>query len=324
MKNTAQSFPMMTSARRPLLFALLLCTAPPGAGAVLAQDAAAAAGRGPVLLRLPAGTQALGMGNAFALGSTNSDAIFYNSAFAERLRGASAAVQWFGSGATFYSMSAGMEWWRGALAVGVRALDHGMPPAAGARQASPGEGTLPDAGEHVAERAATVAYARSVRGVRVGLAGHLLEQRHDAESSVSPAADVSLGMVLGFVATGLSARNIGPSYRLAGTDVKLPLTFTLAAAATAAPPVGPLDVLPVLYVAYEAAGDIVPGAGVELSYWPVPGRTFSLRLGARRAPAGVRPFTAGAGFTGDRVILDYALVPYTGGPVSHRLGVRWR
>jgi hypothetical protein len=296
---------------------ILAATALPGA-----TSAQVAAGRGPVLLTLPASTRALGMGNAFAIGSTDSDALFYNTAFADRLRGAGAAVQWYGSTASSYTMSAAMEWWRGALAVGVRALDHGVPEREEDRF-RPGEGTLQEGGVRMAERAVSLAYARSIRGVRVGAAGHMFEQRQDADRSVAAAADVSVGMLLGAAAAGLSVRSLGPSYEHAGADVDLPLAVTLAAAAVSAAPIGPLDVLPAAYVSYED-GDVVPGAGVELSYWPLPGRTFSLRLGARRVPDGVQPFTAGAGFTGDRIILDYAVVPYDGARWSHRIGLRWR
>jgi hypothetical protein len=75
---------------------------------------------------------------------------------------------------------------------------------------------------------------------------------------------------------------------------------------------------------YEVDGDFVPAAGLEMSYWPVSGRTFSLRLGVRRADDGVQPWTAGAGFAGDRLILDYALVALTNDRIVHRFGVRWR
>jgi hypothetical protein len=317
---------MMKSLRSPALILLIAVMAP--VGAVAAQESAPPSGRGPVLLTLPASTRALGLGNAFAIGGTDSDAIFYNTAFADRMRGAGLAVQWYGSSSTLYTMSAAVEWWRGALAVGVRALDHGLPsdPATGQRNESvrADEGTLTEPGVAASERAASVAYSRTVRGLRIGLTGHLVEQRLEQETQAFPAADISLGMPFGFIATGLAVRNLGPSYELAGSNVDLPLMITANAAATAARPVGPFDMLPALYLTWEVDGDVVPGAGIEISYWPVPGRTFTLRAGVRNAADRVRPFTVGAGFTGDRILLDYALVPYEGGTLSHRVGLRWR
>jgi hypothetical protein len=318
---------MPMSQCRTLLAAAVCCAAVSTAGASAQEPAPTpASGRGPVLLTVPASTRALGMGGAFMIGSTDSDAIFYNAAFPDRLRGAGAAVQWYGSGATLYTMSAGVEWWRGGLALGVRALEHGMPSGHPTRfePQQPGESTLPQAGVHTSERAASLAYARRIRGIGIGVTGHLVEQRVQDEKNIMPAGDVAVGHVLGVVAAGFAVRNIGVSYDLAGTDVALPLTLSLSAAAVGARPVGPLDVWPAVYVDYEIDGDVVPGGGFELSYWPVPGRTFSLRVGGRRAPAGVRPFTVGAGFTGDRLILDYALVPYDGAASAHRFGVRWR
>jgi hypothetical protein len=38
----------------------------------------------------------------------------------------------------------------------------------------------------------------------------------------------------------------------------------------------------------------------------------------------MRPFTAGAGFTGDRLIVDYALVSMENDRLVHRIGIRWR
>jgi hypothetical protein len=307
----------MTSSRTLLSLLVLLCAAP-----LHAQQA-----RGPLLLTLPASTRALGLGNAFPVGSADSDAIFYNAAFGDRLRGGGAAVQWFGSRSTGYTASAAMEWWSGGLAVGVRALDYGTDPAVSPAPGPlpGGEGALHGGGAAVAsERAASVAFGRTVRGLRLGAAAHLVEQRVSGERNATPAFDVFVGHVLGMVAVGLSAQHLGPGYELAGGDVSLPTRLTLAASGVQAAPMGPVDVLPVLSLGWEVDGGMVPAGGVEVSYWPVQGRTFTLRLGGRSAAEGVRPFTAGAGFTGDRLIIDYALVPLEGGRFSHRAGLRWR
>jgi hypothetical protein len=38
----------------------------------------------------------------------------------------------------------------------------------------------------------------------------------------------------------------------------------------------------------------------------------------------IRPLTLGAGFTGDRIGIDYGFQGYDGAPGSHRVGVRLR
>jgi hypothetical protein len=281
--------------------------------------------RGPVVLRAPASTRALGLGNVFAVGSTDSDGLFYNAAFPDRLRGVSAAVQWWGGRATLYTVSGAMEWWSGALAVGVRSLDYGGGAAVGPAGLRFGEGELYERGPTVvSERAASLAYARRVKGVRGAVTAHLVEQRTSGGRAVFAAADLATGMELGPIAAGLAVRNVGPGDEVDGQDIDLPVQVQLTAAGLRPAPAGALDVLPVLGLLYEVDGELVPAGGVELSYWPVSGRTFSLRVGARRADERVRPWTVGAGFTGDRLILDYALVPLAGDRLVHRFGIRWR
>jgi hypothetical protein len=69
---------------------------------------------------------------------------------------------------------------------------------------------------------------------------------------------------------------------------------------------------------------VLPALGVELAYWPITGRTFFVRGGVRRPEEGAQPFTLGAGYAGDKIILDYALDPFEGGRRAHRFGVKWR
>lgn len=300
------------------------------AGLLLLAPATAAAQAdltGPRLLRLPASTRALGLGDVHPLGSTDSDALFYHAGFADRLRGASLGVQWYGGRSTLYTASAATEWWGGALALGLRSVEYAtalnlIPDSI---LAAGSESLLLEDGEaQVSERAASVAYARRVKGVRGGVTAHLIEQRVAGERNTMVAGDIAFGTELRPVAIGIAARNLGMSYELNGRSVELPALVMLSAALTRVWTPGPLDVLPAAAVTYEFTGELVPAAGVEVSYWPLSGRTFSLRLGARRAPEGTRPFTLGAGFTGDRLILDYALVPFDGDRYAHRFGMRWR
>ena len=130
-------------------------------------------------------------------------------------------------------------------------------------------------------------------------------------------------MNLSGFAVGLAAQNLGPGIEYRGRDYDLPLRVALAASSAQAMPLGPFDLGAAAEVSWTRHGDVVPAGGLELAYWPVSGRTFFVRAGARRAVEGERPFTLGGGFAGDKLVLDYAYVPYEDGS-SHRVGLRWR
>ena len=65
--------------------------------------------------------------------------------------------------------------------------------------------------------------------------------------------------------------------------------------------------------------------GVPLTYVPLEGFVLAARAGARRVEGGPqtrRPYTAGLGFSFDRLSLDWAYEPYAGPGGAHRFGVR--
>jgi hypothetical protein len=276
---------------------------------------------GPMVLRLTASTRALALGGVMPVGNTDSDNIFHSIGFAERLRYASAAVQLYGNSASFFTASAAIDWFGGAIAMGVRSLDYNAP---AARPASDEADLLEGGADVIGERAATFAYSRRIKKVRIGLGTHLVEQRLGGEVNRGFAFDAGTGLDGFGYSFGLSLRNIGSSYEQAGHDVSMPASATITAARGGAYALGPIDALPVASIAYELDGDVTPAAGVEVSYWPVQGRTFTLRGGARLPQDGMKPFTAGAGFSGDRIVIDYAIVPFEDGSFSHRFGLRWR
>ena len=287
----------------------MLGSAPPAA----AQDPATL----PLLPELPASTRALALGGAFPLGFTDSDALFYNPAFAERLRGASLGVQWAGSETTLYTLSAATEFLGGAAVFGLMAVDYPGP--------APFDSSVLAlwAPVSTSERAALLGYSRKLLGVPLAVTGKLLEQRTTGERNATAAADIGTGTQLGFLALGLTVQNIGPGMIVGGRAYDLPLRAALNAGTIGATPVGPLDLSAAAQVAWTRHGEVVPAGGLEVSYWPVSGRTFFLRLGGRRARAGEKPVTLGAGFSGDRLSIDWAWAPQDEGNM-HRLGVRWR
>ena len=281
---------------------------------------------GPAVLQLPASTRALGMADAFPIGGSDSDALFYNLALAQNIAGITAGAQRWGAGATMLSLSGAAEWWGGRVALGLLSLDYAAPtPVEGGADGDFDESILFGSGSQRSEAVVAVGYTRRIKGIRLGAVAKAIDQRRFGERETTAALDLSGGHVLGPVALGLSVQNIGLSAEFdAGGDVDAPLEATLAASATRSWPLGPLDVLPALSLSWMIDGRIVPAGGVEVGYWPIQGRTFSARFGVRDpASGGAKPFTAGAGFSGDRISLDYAWIPFDEGS-SHRIGIRWR
>jgi hypothetical protein len=292
------------------------------AGAAGAGDAAAQARRGPVLLEVPVSVRAAALGHAFPLGSVDASAIFHNAANAESLRGMAAAAHDHGGRSTLYAVAAGLEWWGGAVAVGLQTASYLPEPGTdgdGAGQLF-GSGSTP-----VAEAVASAALSRRIRGIQFAATGKWLEQRAGDERNSSVAADLATAVRAGPFLVGLAVQNLGPAMNVGESDVPLPDRVTLGIASPVPLPVGPFDLLAAAAVGRDTRGDFFSGGGMELSWWPVVGRTLSLRVGS--VAFGGEPnagrLTLGAGFTGDRIALDYSHQAHEEGDV-HRFGLRWR
>jgi hypothetical protein len=280
--------------------------------------------RGPLVLELPASTRALALGNAFVLGSRDSDAIFYQPASVDSLSGLSLGVQRYGSAATLASLSAATGWAAGMLAVGLQVLDYG---------AAAGELTTPARREAalltpgpvpVSERVASIAYARRIQGVKVGLTGKVLEQRSGAERGTGGAVDLGIAGRVAPLWVGLAVQNLGPDVSIGNADVAFPRKVTLGASTPSAP-VGPLDLLATAAVSHYGDGTVSGAAGAEVAWWPVVGRTFVGRIGARNLGEGDRAaVTLGGAFLGDRFQIEYAYQGFDAPGSAHRVGLSWR
>jgi hypothetical protein len=290
---------------------------------LLSPEAWAQARRAPVLLELPVSVRAAGMGHAFMLGTVDASAIFHNAAHGESLRGIATSAHVHGRRSTALSAAAGLEWWGGSVAVGVQSASYAPDPGTLGEAAGQlfGEGATP-----VAEAAASVALARRVRGIRVGVTGKWLEQRVGVERNGVPAADIAASLPVGRVVLGLAVQNLGPAMPVGGGDVPLPDRVTLGAGTPTPMPLGPFDLGGAAAVGRDTRGDFFAGGGLELSWWPVVGRTFSVRAGSttRGADPAAGAVTLGAGFTGDRIALDYAFQSFGDRGDAHRIGLRWR
>jgi hypothetical protein len=276
-------------------------------------------GVGPIVFLQPGSTRALAMGNAFVLGSTDSDAIFYNPALAEQLRGFGGAVQLLPQenlpDGRLFTLSAAAEWWGGAVALGLQALSYDA------------IGVEIDPGwVNASGIVGAVAFTRRISRLRLGITGKFLEQRFGDNRDATGTVDVSTAANLGLVSVGVAVQNLGPELNLDRTGFPaaandLPERVALAVS-TRPRPAGPFDVVASGSIASDFDGDITGGLGAEIAYWPITGRTFFARVGGLRDIQEETRLTVGGGFWGDRVTIDYAFVAGDGG--SHRVGVRWR
>jgi len=289
------------------------------AGPVRAQTALA-----PITLQMPGSTRALGMGNAYPFASVESDVLFYNPAFIVNARGLSGSVSMQGSASLLFTVSGAAEWWNGGVGFGMQSLTYSAAgDAAGAYVR--GEAGLSESGELAAsEQVATASYARRLFGLRVGIAGKLFDYRVGGFRETTVAGDLGVAKDLGDVVVGLAGRNLGrdPGTDTFGTD--LPAELTLGAGSSAFQ-AGPLDVRLAASGSWRRDHTLAAGGGVEASYWPVQGRTFTGRIGIRWIEdSDLQPLTLGAGFTGDRLSIDWAFEGVDAGDATHRFTIRLR
>jgi hypothetical protein len=283
-------------------------------------------GNSPIILELPASTRALALGNAFVLSERDPDALFYNPAVLDRAQGMSLGVQRYGSGATLGMMSAAREWSSGRLAVGVQFLTHRPSTLDAGAVAADEEALLTSGVFGASELVAVVGYGRSINGTRVGVAAKFVEQRLGGTRDATIAADIGIAREIKSVMLGLSIQNLGPDLEAGGGtgDLPLPYRVTLGASLRSRP-VGPFDLVSTVSVARRRDGEIIPAGGVELSWWPVVGRTFVARVGVRRVPdVGTQPVTFGGAFIGDNITVEYAYQGFDAPGTAHRFGFRWR
>ncbi len=287
--------------------------------------------KGPIVLNLPASTRALALGNSFALGSSDSDAVFYHPGGLNRAQGFAGSMQRYGSTATLTTLSAGTSWLSGGVALGVQHLSYGaqlseMNASGSVLQLPADYGSLRDHGDMgISELVVSAGYGRTVKGIRMGVVGKLVEERFGPRKATTGAFDIGLVVAPGPVSVGLALQNLGRDMVLEGEDIPLPLRVSLGASTQAAQ-VGPLDLSASAAVRYLVDGDVVPSVGMEVGYWPVTGRTFVGRIGFRHLPdeQSASPISFGGGFIGDDIVLDYAYEGFETGSPTHRLSVGWR
>jgi hypothetical protein len=309
----------------------------------------------PVVLLLPAGPRTLALGNT-GIASRDDDVLFFNPAQLVIARGFSASYERYSSTAQGGTLSAVTRFNGGGIAVGMNTVSYELPddvfPANRGSMLldGPALGTSLDA---------SIGLAQVFKGHRIGAAVKYVED-NVPNSRVSHVA-VDLGVsrdFLRYFTLGVAVQNIGPSTPVPcsdepqsltncvipptrpGANVELftpahmPLRSTVGVAGSG--PVGAFDMVATAAVSMFRTDFVSPSGGVELGYSWLDGYSVALRAGARRPFPGETPLTGGAGFSVDRLSIDYAIealrpteffpngTSQVSTRVAHRIGLRIR
>ena len=185
----------------------------------------------PRVLQLPASTHAMALGDAYMMNAGHADAIFYHPALLVGASGFGLDVQRWGANSSSTTVSAARQWLGGGIGVGLQTLQYGAQ-AEGLLAAPAGQDHLFTLGASpVSERVATVAYARELGGLDIGIATKLVEERVGTTRDAALLVDFGVAADLGPVRAGLTYRNGGRDLSPGGLDMARPdgLTFGLGA-----------------------------------------------------------------------------------------------
>lgn len=283
----------------------------------------------------PSSTRAMALGDSYVLTAGHSDVIFYHPARVTDASGFGADLQSWGtdgaSAASAAAFSGSFEGFGGAWGIGIRMLQFGVPSDGGAGGGVPQAPIGQDhhfvsGGDPVSERTATIAFGRELfGGISLGVAMDLVDARFGASQDNAMLFDAGLSTDVGPVGVALTAHDMGSKpFGDFGTG---PSRVVLGAGAYGEQ-VGILDVGFAANAGIDADDQFTFGAGVEIGYYPIQGRTFVARLGMQDVPDGssVSPVTAGFAFWADNLSLEWAFRPLGDslGTGTHRFGVRWR
>lgn len=308
----------------------LLCSA---LALFLATTSAAGAQEGeaaPLVLQLPASARAHALADAWT-GARDADAVFYNPA---QLHDQRAAATFFlaryGNASTAGGLAAVMPMGWATIGFGAQHLDHGIefpmdgpaygyPPQSGGRLDLTRRGLI-DASSTVV----TVGAGFELFGVRLGVGGKAAEDRIGSRHAGVLVADVGAAKEFGPISVGAALRNLGSNPEMNGVSRVLPTRLSVGMQSRTVP-AGPFDVGLNAEVAMLRWSRGWIGGGAEVTWTPIEGISGAGRIGAR-TPVGEleSPITLGAGFSFDRVSVDYAWEGFRGPGNGHRIGIRLR
>lgn len=272
----------------------------------------------PVVLTLPAGPRTLALGDV-GVTSRDDEVIFFNPAQLVIANGFSASGERYGGGSSTAALSAVTRFNGGGVAIGMRTQS-----AEASFVSSPG---TPDAFEQSLVSSSlelSVGVAQAFKGIRFGVAGKYAEQESAGSRLERGLVDLGVSKVMfGSYTVGAAVQNLGQDADLPGpVEAELPRQATLGVSRGG--PVGEFDLFGTAAVSWVRSNTLAPAGGLEVNYSWLSGYNIALRAGARRPLPGEEAFTAGAGFTMDRLSIDYALETLSGGRVGNRLGLRIR
>jgi hypothetical protein len=252
------------------------------------------------------------------------DALFHNPALLQNASGVLASGQRYGSGSRLVSFAGISDWLGGGVAIGIRQLTYGASTEIPSSLPADEESLFQTGGVGASETVAVVGYSRTLLGIRLGVAGKLIDQRLGGSRAAVGAADVGAAYPLGPIIVAAGVKNLGPALSLRDEDIPLPVIGTIGATSEFAP-VGPLDLSGSFQVTRDGQGEIVPSGGIEVAWWPIVGRTIVGRIGYARVPSGsAAPLTFGGSFLLDDFVLEYAYQSFDGDDRAHRFSVGWR
>jgi len=280
----------------------------------------------PIVLRVPASTRMLALGDA-AVASRDDDVVFYDPAQVAIARGTSASGERYTSSTSGGAISTVVRLATGGVGVGASWIAYGSPFAR--YPVSRGDLATPGSALRSTSMLATIAIAQTYKRFRVGVAGKYLAdaQGSDLQSVV---ADVGVSRDVGAFGVPFTAafavQNIGSDFDVRpstpGVTNALPTRYTLGAAGGW--PVGLLDLAIAAQASMLPDRFFAPAGGMELGYSWLDGYAIAGRVGVRRPEAGTRALTAGGGIQMDRLTIDYALETLDHGHVGQRVGLRIR
>ena len=293
--------------------------------ALVACSAVGAAQERPTVVQLPAGTRALGVGDAFVAGRSP-EVVFYNPAQLLIQPGIAASAQRYDAASTLGSAASVMPLAGGALGIGVQFLDFSDGLLGVRNDPMPLGARGPVNSSSVA--ALLSLNGPPIKSIRVGVTAKFVGEQVGNARDGGLAFDA--GLARDFLASRLtiaaSARNMGTSLHLVGVQFRMPTTYTIGAAAFAPPLWTFFDIAGTASVSYLRDGTVVGAGGAEVTYVPLDGWGITGRVGFRGVEdrSNADQLTLGASLSFDRLSLDYGFHTMESGGASHRVGLRVR
>lgn len=289
----------------------------------------------PIVLQLPAGPRSLALGDV-GVTSRDDEVLFFNPAQLAVASGFSSSVERLSGAATLTAFSAVTRFNGGGIGVGVRFVNYNLPqindPTFGGVTLGGIASLLQSGNLPVNSLEASVGIAQVLKGWRLGAAGSWAQDGAFIHPVGQPLLDLGVSrQIFTSYTVGASVQNLGPDYDervapsgLGATEVQAVVPRRATVGVSRGGSVGEFDLYGTAAVSWIRTNTLAPAGGLEVNYSWLSGYNIALRAGARRPLPGEDALTAGAGFTMDRLSIDYALETLSGGRIGNRIGLRIR